>query len=185
MAAALDDPTVGIAFGPVDGLSHLPGSAPADHLPAGEAPLVTSSYAHGAAMAIRSTAVHAIGGFDERLGPGAPAYGEEHDVLLRLRDAGWRAVIADAPAAVHLEWRDAGEERATALIYERGAGAFIGSSLRRRPAVGARHLRWRLTYLRHAVWKQKGDWRFAGRATAAFLGGVVYGLRLRPTRFID
>jgi GT2 family glycosyltransferase len=184
MVRAFDDPSVGIAFGPVDGMSRLPGSEPPAHPPPGEAPIFTAGYAHGAAMAIRATAIRVVGGFDERLGPGAAAYGEEHDVLLRLRDAGWRVVIADAPAAEHLEWRDEEEGWRTALIYERGAGAFIGSSVRRRPKAGARQLRWRLRYLR-SVWGARSGRRFAGRATLAFVGGLVYGLRLRPTRFLD
>ncbi len=52
----------------------------------------------GGAAAYRRAAFEAVGGFDERL----IAYGEDVDLALRLRVAGWRA--ADAPAArgVHL-----------------------------------------------------------------------------------
>jgi GT2 family glycosyltransferase len=184
MVAAFDDPTVGIAFGHVVGLSRVPGSTASPAPSPGEAPEPTFTYAHGAAMAMRTSALRDVGGFDERLGPGAPAYGEEHDVLLRLRERGWRAVIADAPAAEHLEWRDDEDNRRTALVYERGAGAFIGSAVRRRPRSGARHLAWRLRYLRQ-YWWQPGLRRFAARGTVAFVGGLAYGLRLRPRRFLD
>lgn len=180
LVAPFDDPQVAIAFGPVRGLSHLDGEE--DHGPApGEAPFVTWTYAHGASFAVRRSALAAIGGFDERLGPGAPAHGEEHDVLLRIRERGWRAVIADAPAVEHLAWRDATETTTNLLVYERGAGAFIGAALRRNWRDGWPLLKHRLGYERQLVADRRGtERRFAGQAVRAFAGGVVYGLRLKP-----
>lgn len=184
MVRAFEDPSVGIAFGSVKGLSHAPGARAPVAGPPGEAPRITYAYAHGAAMAVRASALRAVGGFDERLGPGAKAYGEEHDLVLRLREAGWRVVIADAPTAEHLEWRDDHAELRTALVYERGAGAFVGSAIRRNPRHGARQLLWRLRYLGR-VWRGPSGRRFALRAATAFAGGVAYGIRLRPRRFLE
>ena len=175
------DPRVAIAFGPVQGLTHVPGSAAPVGPPPGEAPFVTWTYAHGASFAVRREALAAIGGFDERLGPGAPAHGEEHDVLLRLREDGWRAEIADAPAVIHLDWRDARETLRNVLTYERGSGAFLGAALRRSRGPNVALLKHRLGYQAQLIRdRDQRSWTLGPRALASFLGGLVYGLRLDP-----
>src|SRR3546814_4062134 len=88
-------------------------------------------------MALRRHAAIEVGGFDERLGPGAPLHGEEHDLVLRLYEAGWQGVVADAPVVEHLDWRDDSERLANLLVYSRGAGAFLGAALRRSPKAAA------------------------------------------------
>lgn len=176
LAAALDDPAVAVAFGPVAGLTHVPGTAGAIGPPPGEAPLATWTYAHGASFAALRGAVLAVGGFDERLGPGAPAHGEEHDLLLRLREAGWRAVIADAPPVAHVGWRDDAAESANALVYERGSGAFLGAALRRSPRRAWPLVKQRLGYQRQL----RRESPFGRRALRAFGGGLAYGVRQRP-----
>jgi GT2 family glycosyltransferase len=184
LAAPFADPQVAIAFGPVAGLTHLPGSHDESSPPPGEAPFVPWTYAHGSSMALRRDAVAAIGGFDARLGPGSPVgAGEDHDVLVRLREQGWTAVIADAPAVGHLDWRDAGQDADNALVYERGSGAYLGTALRRGVRRGWPLLKHRLGYARQLVAERRGaDRRFAWRATRAFAGGLLYGLRLPPWR---
>jgi GT2 family glycosyltransferase len=176
LAVALDDPAVGIAFGPIEGLTHVPGAAGAAGPPPGEAPLATWTYAHGASFAARRDAVVDVGGFDERLGPGARAHGEEHDLLLRLREAGWRAVIADAPPVAHAAWRDEAAESANALVYERGSGAFLGAAIRRSPRAAWPLLKHRLGYQRQL----RRESPFGRRALRAFAGGLAYGLGRRP-----
>lgn len=52
----------------------------------------------GGAAAYRRTAFEAVGGFDETL----VAYGEDVDLALRLRAAGWQAAAAPAARGVHL-----------------------------------------------------------------------------------
>jgi GT2 family glycosyltransferase len=181
LAVPFADPEVAIAFGRIEGLTHLPGSEEAERPPPGEAPLLTWTYAHGASYAVRRSDLMAIGGFDERLGPGAPAHGEEHDVLLRLRERGRRAVIAAAPAVAHLAWRSEEESAANALVYERGAGAFLGAAVRRDRRRAWPLLKHRLGYARQLVADRSGpDRAFARRAVRAFAGGLLYGLRLPP-----
>lgn len=186
MAGAFDDHGVGVAFGPVAGLTSVPGGSGPPSVAPGEAPWATWTYAHGAAMAVRREAVVAAGGFDERLGPGAPAHGEEHDLLLRLREAGWRAVVVEAPPVGHLAWRDETAERRNLFVYERGAGAFLGAAVRRDRRAGWSLLRARLSYLR-ALWGDAATRgrTFGPRATIAFARGLAYGLRLRPARWLD
>jgi len=178
MVAPFSDAHVGVAFGPVAGLTHHGDRVPV--VRPGEAPFVTWRYAHGAAMAVRAAAARAVGGFDERLGPGAPAHGEEHDLLLRLREAGWKAMIAAAPPAGHLEWRESSATERNLLVYERGAGAFVGAALRRHPRQSAklawRRLRYQAALLRHSP--------LGWSTVRAFAGGLVYGLRLRPRRYV-
>lgn len=182
MAAAFEDPAVAIAFGPVVGLTHVSGGAPPVGPPAGEAPFVTWTYAHGASMAVRRTSLVEVGGFDERLGPGAPAHGEEHDLLLRLRERGWTAAIAESPPVQHLEWRDDQQHKANLMVYERGSGAFLGAAVRRAPRATLLLLKYRLGYqlALFAERRQRG-WTFGPRALVAFAGGLLYGVRLRPS----
>jgi GT2 family glycosyltransferase len=178
MAAAVAPDGVAAAFGPVRGLSSPPGAPPPRQVPAGPAPLATWEYAHGAAMAVRRDVALAVGGFDEALGPGAPAHGEEHDLALRLLEAGHAVVVAAAPPVEHVGWRSAAEDAANVLVYERGAGAVVGRALRRAP-----RRRWRYAALRLRYQAQR--FRSPGaqpwRSLAAFAGGVAYGLR-RPPR---
>jgi GT2 family glycosyltransferase len=179
MVAAFSDPAVGVVCGRIEGLHHgvrPPPGAAADQ--PFEAPFATWEYAHGALMGLRAAAAWHVGGFDERLGPGAPAHGEEHDLLLRARERGWRVMVASAAAARHLDWRDDAANRKNALVYERGGGAFVGTALRRSPRSGVPVLAGRLRYQR---WLFGVDWRFALKALPAFTSGLAYGIR-RPER---
>jgi glycosyltransferase involved in cell wall biosynthesis len=180
MAAPFADPSVGAVFGNVAGLSGL-AEDPPPPLPPGLPPAVTWEYANGAAMAVRRSAALALGGFDERLGPGAPVHGEEHDLVLRLLDAGWQVRIADAPAVEHLEWRDPAATRENLLVYSRGAGAFVGLAVRRHPRAGLRLLARRARY-QATLWRRARaeGWGFGPASTAAFARGLLHGLRLKP-----
>jgi hypothetical protein len=137
-------------------------------------------------MAVRRRAAIEVGGFDERLGPGAPLHGEEHDMVLRLQEAGWLVHIADAPPVEHLDWRSEQETRRNLLVYSRGAGAFVGAALRRAPR------RWSRTAVRRtkyqaSLWRHgASEGRSFGPATSwAYARGLVRGLLLKPKRFID
>ena len=104
------DPAVGM----VAGLTTIPGSGLVDGFgieldvtlaaynrlrggPAGETPGVLAGPSGGLA-AYRRAAFEEAGGFDERLF----AYGEDVDLALRLRLAGWDAAAAPAARGVHL-----------------------------------------------------------------------------------
>jgi GT2 family glycosyltransferase len=186
MAAAVgSDERVGVAFGPVAGLDHAPGGSAPPRIPPGPAPIENWNYAHGASMAVRRTAAVDVGGFDERLGPGAPTHGEEADLLLRMAASGWKCVVADAPPVTHLDWRDAAETQANLLVYERGAGAWLGVGLRRDPRRVAKLFVLRLRY-QAGLWtdrRSRGRW-YGPRTTAAFFGGVLRGLTYPPRRWL-
>lgn len=185
MAAPFEDPAVGAVFGPVRGLDGAGREVGPGELVPGPAPARTWHYANGAAMALRRAAVLEVGGLDERLGPGAALHGEEHDLVLRLVEAGWLIAIADAPAVEHVGWRTPAERHRNLLVYSRGAGAFIGAALRRDPArwwrLPVRRLRYELRQWR--FWREEGP-SFGPRVTVAFLRGLLAGLRLEPRRWL-
>ncbi|MBA2751909.1 MAG: glycosyltransferase [Actinobacteria bacterium] len=185
MVSPFDDPAVGIVFGPVAGLSSVRDAA-AHPAPPGPAPEVTWQYANGAAMAVRRSAVVAVGGFDERLGPGAPLHGEEHDLVLRLQEAGWEVRVAAAPPVEHLAWRSPDEDRENLLVYSMGAGAFLGAALRLSPKRWARTVLRRCRY-QASLWghHEAEGLGFGPAASLAFLEGLVRGLALRPRRFLE
>lgn len=84
-------------------------------------------YVCGASMAVRACAWRRAGGFDERF---RPAYFEEVDLCLRLRDEGLRTVYVAASEAVHDEAASSGGSRA----------AYLGAYHRNRLRFVARHL---------------------------------------------
>lgn len=71
---------------------------------------------HGAAAAYRRAGLAAIGGFDEAIF----MYGEDLDVALRLRAAGWRTVAVPDAAAIHVGGATAGKRSA----WQRERGGF-------------------------------------------------------------
>lgn len=175
MAAPFAEREVGLACGKVRGLSRVPGAAEDPGPPPGPAPFEPWRFAHGASMAVRRKAAEEAGGFDERLGPGTPACGEDHDFVLRVRERGWRVVIPPGEPAEHVEWRDASANRRNALAYERGGGAVVGAAIRRSARQGLPILRARLAYQRAVFGWNRG---FGTPALAAFGSGFAYGLTL-------
>ena len=185
MAAVFSNPRVGVAFGPVEGLDSAPGGTDPPRYTAGPAPIANWGYAHGASMAVRRAAAVDVGGFDERLGPGARTHGEEADMILRMADSGWSCVIVEAPAVTHIEWRNPAESRANLTVYERGAGAWLGAALRRHSRGLAKIIVLRLHY-QIGLWsdrRTRGFW-YAPRMTIAFIGGLVRGLTYAPQRWL-
>ena len=181
MLSPFSDPTVGLACGPVRGLSRVPGVEPDPGPPPGDAPLETWRFAHGAAMAVRRRAAIEAGGFDERLGPGARTAGEDHDFVLRVRERGWRVVITPAESAEHVGWRTTAEDRSNALSYEKGGGAVVGAALRRSWRHGLPLLKARLRYqIAVFAWNRS----FGPRALAAFVTGLAYGLSLQNRNWL-
>jgi GT2 family glycosyltransferase len=69
------DPSVGAAFGAVQGLTSIGGSDAPPAVVPGPAPVRTWEFAHGASMAVRRRAIDAIGGVGEGPGPRAPLHG--------------------------------------------------------------------------------------------------------------
>jgi GT2 family glycosyltransferase len=79
----------------------------------------------GGNMAIRVGTLTAVGGFDERFGPGSryPA-AEDNDLGFRLLEAGFRVDYVPAATLEHRAWRPAGDYLPLRYAYGRGKGAF-------------------------------------------------------------
>ena len=136
---------------------------------------------HSANLAARRDALAAVGGFDERLGPGARRVqaGEDADVLLRLLEIGDARTGVGEPVR-HLGWRGDEDEAHTLIDYEVGAGAWIGKLAVTHPRTAASMLRARLHLLRtSSPWT---DRRLALAHRAALARGVGHGLWLGAGR---
>lgn len=186
-AAAFADPDVGVAVGPVTGAGA--GSA-ADVVDRGARrwrwPADPAHIGSGASLAVRRSAFEAVGGFDERLGPGAdvPA-GEDHELVLRLLWAGWEAAFAPSAVVEHHDRR--GRVGTLRLFYGYGVGAGAVAAMARSldPATARRLLRSRLwddgaaAAARHLArrWEEP-----AARALAMTAGAAVGRVRARRLR---
>jgi glycosyltransferase involved in cell wall biosynthesis len=140
---------------------------------------------HSANMAVRRSAFTAVGGFDERLGPGAPGsfIGEDADLIVRLLDDDGLAVSGVGDPVRHVAWRSDQEVAMNVVSYERGTGAWIGKALRANRASGRRYLRDRLPFLRGLLASPGlGEPRLIVASVAAFARGLVAGVRMGPWR---
>jgi len=125
----------------------------------------------GGAAAYRRSAFDAVGGFDETL----IAYGEDVDLLLRLRAAGWRAAGAPEARGVHLGGATIGVD---SPLQQQLAGFARGFLLRRWGVLRGRGALHALTIdalvvgwgvVRHRSLRQLrgrvAGWRAAGRGS--------------------
>jgi glycosyltransferase involved in cell wall biosynthesis len=85
---------------------------------------------HGANLAARRTALEAVAGWDERMGPGTPWPGaEDKDLLLRLLAAGCSVGYRPEPVVRHLQWRTRRQALRAETGYGRGVGALAVKGL--------------------------------------------------------
>jgi glycosyltransferase involved in cell wall biosynthesis len=92
-------------------------------------------------LLVRREVLEAVGGFDERLGPGTRlAAGEDLELLDRVREAGWVGRYAHDALAVHEHWRDPSQLRRLQWAYGKGMGARVAAATRRSPLEGLRLL---------------------------------------------
>jgi glycosyltransferase involved in cell wall biosynthesis len=99
-------------------------------------------------MAIRRSALAAVGGFDEELGPGGRLKGvsEDHDLFDRLLAAGLHGRYEPSVAAFHVQWRTPAALVRLDWLYGRGAGLRVAKLIRRdrvRAGAVARDMFWR------------------------------------------
>lgn len=72
----------------------------------------------------------AVGGFDERLGPGTPyPAAEDNDLGHRLLEAGYAITYEPLATVHHRAWRHRSEQSALHRAYGRGQGAFYAKHL--------------------------------------------------------
>jgi GT2 family glycosyltransferase len=129
-----------------------------------------------------------IGGYDERLGPGTrfPA-AEDHDLSVRLLDAGCEVQHVPAAVALHRLWRDTREVVRLRWRYARGVGGFYAkhASVRDRHALqlAAREVRGRTrTALTSLVSAPRGTAAELVTLAGLLVGAVEWSLRYRLIR---
>src|SRR5437868_5817898 len=83
----------------------------------------------GGNMAMRASDLEALGGFDERLGPGShfPA-AEDNDLGLRLLTSGYTIRYEPAALVYHRAWRRSASYPVVRWRYGRGKGAFYAKN---------------------------------------------------------
>ncbi|MBV8590724.1 MAG: glycosyltransferase family 2 protein [Acetobacteraceae bacterium] len=87
---------------------------------------------HSANCAFRREVLKALGGFDERLGPGSRFYAaDDSDLFQRASDAGFRGGYRPGPAVAHHHGRKLPELRRLQRDYAFSAGAFYAKTLLR------------------------------------------------------
>jgi GT2 family glycosyltransferase len=138
----------------------------------------------GANMAVRRAAVLQVGGFDARLGAGAPIpSAEDHDLFLRALHAGWEGRHAAGSVVDHLDERTRWETVRLCYRYGVGAGVLCGRARALDPVVARRMLRARLWHdgVRSVVADLRRGWEVPALRGAAMTLGVVAG-RVRAGR---
>jgi GT2 family glycosyltransferase len=86
---------------------------------------------HGANMAWRTSALAAIGGFDEAMGPGTPLRGaEDHDAFWRAGRMGLTGRYEPASVVVHHQWRTRRAQLRAYFGYGVGTGATLAKQTR-------------------------------------------------------
>jgi GT2 family glycosyltransferase len=129
-------------------------------------------------MALHHSVFQSIGGFDERLGPGAafPA-AEDNDWCFRLLDAGYRILYVPQAIVYHRAWRSPRDYVPHRWKYGRGQGAFF-----------AKYFSWRDHFMIRrafsALWRYSSrNFRYAFRRSrlqvlgdAAYILGMFSGM---------
>jgi GT2 family glycosyltransferase len=140
-------------------------------------------------MALYRAAFHDVGGFDERLGPGAPfPSADDNDFGFRLLEAGYRIVYVPGAVVYHRAWRSRQDYLRMRWIYGRGKGGFYGKHLSLSDPYMLRRLVWDISHrvfgfpLR--LWKQPrlayGDPVYVFGILFALAQWLLHQRRTRP-----
>jgi len=165
LAEAFGDPAVGVVTGRVLADREVP--APVSLEESTVARAFSTPVGHGANCGFRREALLAVGGFDERLGPGTPGRAaEDVDAFRRVLAAGWQGFYEPSAVVLHRQWRGRGASVRRSFAYGVGQVAAGGT--------------WRTAVWRDALVPAVRDAR-AGYATGAVAGlvraaGAVRGL---------
>jgi glycosyltransferase involved in cell wall biosynthesis len=136
--------------------------------------------AHGANVAVRRSALDAIGGFDEQMGSGARyRAAEDKDLLDRLFIEGFRGRYEPTAAVVHIPWRKRSELIRLYWGYGIGNGARLAKLIKTehsmvRAAFYETFWRWGVRSIRDYVLRRDGfrTWASFVRTCAMCLGLV-------------
>jgi GT2 family glycosyltransferase len=132
---------------------------------------------HGANLAVRRSALEAVGGWDEQIGPGTPWPGaEDKDLLLRVLAVGGRAGYRPEPAVRHLQWRSRRQALSAELGYGRGLGALAALGRGPRAAI------WLRRSLRATATDLRNGYQYGVAAGLLRSAGIAWGALLAHRR---
>lgn len=161
LAGALAEPGIGFA----SGMTAVPAGASAAGEPASvmrvPPPATITRATRGVFGASNNVALprhvlEAVGGFDERLGPGTwLSAGEDLELFDRVLAAGYDGRFVPDALAFHEQWRTPSQRRRLQWAYGKGMGARVAAMARRDPRAA-----WRM---RDEVLRLKGLRTAAGR----------------------
>lgn len=130
--------------------------------------IIAAGRIQGANMALRKSALAAVGGFDERLGAGTRFPSEDIDVVARASALGWIGAYRPDVLVYHHHGRRSWEEVGQLMrSYDRGRGAYYAKCLL--------NPRIRVSAWRHWAWcLPRQPWQQTGRELAA---GIAFTVR--------
>lgn len=184
VARAMSDGTVAFLTGRVDVPAHQAGTERPVAVKTDPERLVlhpglTGNLGASANLAVRRSALEAVGGFDDRMGPGQwPAAAEDLDLYDRLFAAGHRGVYEPTAEVEHEQWRS----KRQLVRLDWGYGKGMGVRLARLLASDPRRARRRA---REALWEQgvipivrdlRKRYEFGALTVAVRTVGTVVGL---------
>ena len=133
---------------------------------------------HGANVAVRRSALEAVGGYDEQLGPGARwRAAEDVDLIDRLLQSGRTGRYEPAAAAVHEQWRSRSDLVRLEWRYGIGLGARLARLRRADPERfrAVRRLTWRTSGIEDVGRSLRVGYQFGALFVLVRLGGVAVG----------
>jgi GT2 family glycosyltransferase len=196
LAAAFDDPAVAFVTGAIRAGEGAPADGPVPRMHEDRSfvldPARRGALGASANLAVRRTALDAVGGFDDDLGPGRWfRAAEDIDLFDRLFLVGARGLYEPLACIEHNQWRD----RRAMLRLDYGYGLGMGARLARLWRTDRRRARWQTadllwTHGLRVAWSELiaghqlaaagGLLRFAGTVVALPL--AVVRLPARPRR---
>jgi GT2 family glycosyltransferase len=132
-------------------------------------------------MALYRSTINEVGGFDERLGPGAPfPAAEDNDLGYRLLEAGYRIFYEPRAVLYHRAWRTENDYLPLCWNYGHGQGAYYAKYLSLRDRYMLRRMGKEI--MQHTSQLAVRAWR--GRRLAYDDAVYVLGLLYGATRWL-
>jgi len=128
-------------------------------------------------MAMYRSTFQEVGGFDERLGAGAPFPGaEDNDFGFRALEAGYRIVYEPRAVVYHRAWRRYSDYLPLRYAYGRGQGAFYAKYLSLHDPYMLGRLRWDINrHMRRLPMRVRWRERRKALGDVAYTAGLLSG----------
>lgn len=130
----------------------------------------------GGISTVRRATIERVGGWDERLGPGAPEFlaCEDMDFNYRLTRSGGQVYLTPHVRVSHEQWRTGGEVIDLYAAYNRAWGGVVTKYLKTGDPVGAARL---AAGRLRGIWRVRRSRQLARAELGGFVRGAMRGLR--------